>query len=268
MDDLDAWLALARAPGLHAGRSPRGPLLRRFRQRCSRESRTALAALGLPSRGDRGAARARMPAALAGDERWLAARPPPRRLRLAGLPAAARAIPDAPLVLFVEGDAALLGLPQLAMVGARNPTAIGRDTADAVRRAARARGLTITSGLALGIDAASHRGALAGGGRTIAVLGCGPDRVYPARARAARARDRRTRRARLASCRPACRRCPEHFPRRNRIISGLVARHAGRRGGAAQRLADHRAARRASRAARCSRSPARSTARCRAAAIA
>jgi DNA processing protein len=85
-----------------------------------------------------------------------------------------------PLAVWVRGaDLRLLKAPQLAVVGSRNPTANGRElAADFARELSRA-GLAITSGMACGIDAAAHEGALAGGGGTIAVLGCGIDIVYP-----------------------------------------------------------------------------------------
>jgi DNA processing protein len=146
-------------------------------------------------------------------------------------------------VLFAEGDVDALALPQLAMVGARNPTAIGRDTATQFAEHLARSGLTITSGLALGIDAASHRGALRGGGRTIAVLGNGLDRIYPAE-NAALAREIAARGLLLSEFPIGVAPRKDHFPRRNRIISGLcvgtlvveAAVHSG--------LADHREARR------------------------
>ena len=89
-------------------------------------------------------------------------------------------IADPPPVLFVHGDPTLLVRPQLAMVGSRNPTPGGSETAQAFACHLAQAGLVITSGLALGIDGASHRGALEGGGATLAVAGTGLDRVYPA----------------------------------------------------------------------------------------
>lgn len=125
-----------------------------------------------------------------------------------------------PPALYVLGDPAVLSSPQLAMVGSRSPTASGRDTArDFAAFFARA-GLTITSGLALGIDAASHEGALQANGLTVAVCGCGLDTVYP-RQHAALAARIRERGALVSEFPPGTKPLPPHFPQRNRIISGL-----------------------------------------------
>jgi DNA processing protein len=85
-----------------------------------------------------------------------------------------------PAALFIEGDPACLSRPQVAIVGSRAATAAGRETAFDFASRLAARGFAITSGLAAGIDAAAHRGALAAGGVTVAVCGTGLDRVYPA----------------------------------------------------------------------------------------
>src|SRR5271163_4364429 len=85
----------------------------------------------------------------------------------------------APAVLFVLGSIEALHSPQLAIVGSRNPTAAGRKTAREFAAWFARAGLTITSGLAVGVDAASHEGALLVDGITIAVLGTGLDTVYP-----------------------------------------------------------------------------------------
>jgi len=87
-------------------------------------------------------------------------------------------IPDPPVLLYVRGDMRLLGAASLAIVGSRNATHQGVANAEAFARALSEAGLTIVSGLALGIDAAAHRGGLDGRGSTIAVLGCGADIVY------------------------------------------------------------------------------------------
>jgi len=132
-----------------------------------------------------------------------------------------RELTDAPAALYVMGDPRWLAAPQLAMVGSRNATPAG--SAIAFRFAAQLAyaGLTITSGLALGIDAASHRGALSiEGGSTVAVFASGLDEVYPSQHEELAARIRAS--GALVSELPP--RTPPrrgHFPRRNRLISGL-----------------------------------------------
>jgi DNA processing protein len=126
---------------------------------------------------------------------------------------------DAPIVLYVRGDPEVLADPQVAVVGSRNPTPGGRETTVELVRQLAACGLTVTSGLALGIDGAAHEAALTAG-RTTAVLGTGPDRVYPAvhRDLARRIVERGALVSELPPGSPAAGR---NFPRRNRIISGL-----------------------------------------------
>lgn len=128
-------------------------------------------------------------------------------------------LPDAPLVLYVQGDAGLLRTPQLAIVGSRNPTALGRETAQEFGRVLAVAGLTVTSGLALGIDGAAHQGALAGG-KTIAVAGTGLDRVYPAKHKTLAHRIAEAG-ALVSEFAPGTVVRPGNFPRRNRLIAGL-----------------------------------------------
>ncbi|MBN2886633.1 MAG: DNA-processing protein DprA [Chromatiaceae bacterium] len=128
-------------------------------------------------------------------------------------------IPDPPPLLYVRGDVALLNEPQIAVVGSRNSSSAGDEVTRYFARALAERGLVITSGLAAGIDAAAHAGALEAG-RTLAVLGTGADRVYPPRnrnlARAIVEQGALITELALGSGPQAY-----HFPRRNRIISGL-----------------------------------------------
>jgi DNA processing protein len=137
-----------------------------------------------------------------------------------GYPPQLAAIRDAPGVLFVRGRAATLSEPQLAMVGSRTPSIPGRRTAMQLAAELSRAGLTITSGLALGIDAAAHEGALAAGGRTVAVLGAGLDQIYPRRHGPLAER--------IAADGALVSELPRgaapvrwSFPRRNRLISGL-----------------------------------------------
>ena len=160
---------------------------------------------------------------VAADRRWLEA----EHHHLISLsdpayPTLLKQLPDAPLGLFVSGDPALLGAPQLAMVGSRNPTPYGRQLAEAFAKHLSACGLCVTSGLAAGIDAASHRGALANAthGHTLAVCGTGLDIVYP-RSSESLAKEIEQRGALVSEFPPGTPPRKYHFPRRNRIISGL-----------------------------------------------
>ena len=125
-----------------------------------------------------------------------------------------------PAVLFVLGSVEVLGSPQLAMVGARKPTAAGRKNARDFAAALVRAGLTITSGLAMGVDAASHEGALLADGTTVAVCGTGLDTVYPTE-NAGLANRIRERGTLVSEFPPRTAPLARNFPRRNRIISGL-----------------------------------------------
>lgn len=135
-------------------------------------------------------------------------------------PALLRQIADPPPVLFVHGDPELLDRPQLAIVGSRNPTPAGRETASAFAGQFARDSLIVTSGLALGVDAAAHQGTLDAGGRTIAVTATGLDRVYPARHRDL-AHAIASQGALISEFPIGTPPLAEHFPRRNRIISGM-----------------------------------------------
>jgi DNA processing protein len=127
----------------------------------------------------------------------------------------------APPELFVRGDAALLARPQIAIVGSRTPTAAGRRIAGEIARDLVGAGFAITSGLARGIDAAAHEAALDAGGITIAVCGTGLDTCYPRQNQPLF--ERIARQGVLVSeFPPGSRPLAHHFPRRNRIISGLA----------------------------------------------
>ncbi|MGB0513964.1 MAG: DNA-processing protein DprA, partial [Wenzhouxiangellaceae bacterium] len=129
-------------------------------------------------------------------------------------------IADAPPVLYVNGDAARLVQPQIAIVGSRNATPGGIRTATEFAGRLATAGLVITSGLALGIDGAAHRAALDAGGVTLAVAGTGPDQVYPARHRDL-ARQIVDNGAVMSAFAPGTGPRPGHFPARNRLISGM-----------------------------------------------
>ena len=128
---------------------------------------------------------------------------------------------DPPFALWLTGARMdLLGAPQLAIVGSRNPTGGGRETAEQFARYLSERGLTITSGLAVGIDGASHRGALDGVGATVAVLGSGIDVIFP-RAHDQLAAEIAERGLLVSEYAPGVPPQKFHFPQRNRIIAGL-----------------------------------------------
>jgi DNA processing protein len=220
MDELTAWLTLARAPGLHAGGLQ--PLLERH------GSASTIASASLAALRATGARepliewlRSDCAATIANDRRWLerdgrhfVALTDPR------YPALLKQLSDAPIGLFVAGDPAALCLPQLAMVGSRNPTPTGRETARSFAAHLARCGLAITSGLAVGIDSASHRGALDGNGVTVAVCGTGLDISYPeinAELAAAIAAHGALVSEFPLGTPPA----KANFPRRNRLISGL-----------------------------------------------
>lgn len=129
-------------------------------------------------------------------------------------------IPDPPVLLYATGEPALLRLPALAIVGARSATPQGIANAEAFARCLGEAGLTIISGLALGIDTAAHRGALAGGAPTVAVVGTGADRVYPARNREL-AHAIAAQGVILSEFPLGTPPLPHNFPKRNRLIAGL-----------------------------------------------
>lgn len=128
---------------------------------------------------------------------------------------------DAPPLLFVRGDPAVLQNPQLAIVGSRNPSVVGREIAEDFARHLASSGLVITSGLAQGIDAASHQGALKAGGQTVAVFATGLDRVYPAKNRDLARRIVQQGGVLVSEQPPGMPPIQGNFPRRNRLISGL-----------------------------------------------
>ncbi|PRB82823.1 DNA-processing protein DprA [Pseudomonas sp. MYb185] len=132
-----------------------------------------------------------------------------------------REISDPPLALFVRGDPALLVDPQIAMVGTRHPGPHGAATARAFARSFAENGLTVTSGMALGIDGACHQGALDGGGQTIAVWGTGLDNCYPRRHRRLADSIVAAGGALVSEQLPHTSPHAGLFPLRNRIISGL-----------------------------------------------
>jgi len=135
-------------------------------------------------------------------------------------PALLNCIPDPPPVLWIRGDADTLGRPTVAIVGSRAATSYALDVAHRLGEELAERGIVVASGLARGVDSAAHRGCLDGGGWTAAILGSGLDRVYPSEH--APLADQISRQGVLISeLGPGAAPLPEHFPLRNRIISGI-----------------------------------------------
>ena len=131
-----------------------------------------------------------------------------------------REIADPPILLYLQGDPELLQYPQIAMVGSRNPSHYGKEAAFEFAKHLSSAGLIITSGMAMGIDSYSHRGALAASGFTIAVWGTGLDSVYPAQNKSLA--EEIVKVGTLLSEYPIGTKPVAHnFPRRNRIISGM-----------------------------------------------
>ena len=135
-------------------------------------------------------------------------------------PARLATIANPPPVLYCRGDVRVLGHPQIAVVGARSATRGGLERARALARELAECGLVITSGLARGIDAAAHRGALDAGASSVAVLATGPDRIYP-RTNTELALELVESGVLVTERAPGTPPLPANFPRRNRLISGL-----------------------------------------------
>lgn len=226
--ELAAWLSLLDRPGL--GNVTLRRLLAAFgtpeavlaaspvawREAAGPRVADALAAATTPDTTE-----ARLATALA----WLAGGPGGTRHALAlgdaRYPPALLQTADPPLLLFAEGDLSLLRRPALAVVGSRHATPQGLDHAQQFAAHLSRAGLTIVSGLALGIDGAAHEGALAGAGSTIAVIGTGPDQIYPRR-HAALTRRIAEQGLVLSEFAPGVPAMAPNFPRRNRIIAGLA----------------------------------------------
>jgi len=136
-------------------------------------------------------------------------------------PAALLHTADPPSLLYVKGRVELLARPSLAIVGSRNPTAQGLANAEAFAKVLSQSGLAVVSGLALGIDAAAHRGGLAGEGGTIAFIGTGADRIYPAR-NAELARQIAEQGVIVSEFPLGMPPVQHNFPRRNRLIAGIA----------------------------------------------
>ncbi len=215
------WLAVLLTPGVGARLA--AELLKRLGapEKVFSASRAELEACGLPA-PVAGTIRSRSPLKAAEEEL--------EKVRQLGCrllswdepdyPPLLKEIYDPPMLLYVRGDAAVLSLHCLAIVGSRQPSPYGQQVTGRLAQDLAGRGLTIVSGLARGIDSTAHRGALEAGGKTVGVLGCGIDVDYP--------KENKKLRAQIESngcvitefpigIFPA----PQNFPIRNRIIAGL-----------------------------------------------
>jgi DNA processing protein len=233
-DDFAAWFRLTEVPGL-------GPVkARRLLAACG-SAKAALAAPASTLRELVGAPAAQalhqplpeLDARLAAAQAWLQGGPSRHALTLdhPAYPAALLNTADPPLLLYVHGNPAALAQRAVAIVGSRNATAQGLDNARAFAAALAREGWLVVSGLAEGIDAAAHEGALEvahGASRgfaatTVAVMGTGPDRVFPARHKTLAHRIVEHGGALITEFAPGTPSLAENFPRRNRIIAGLSA---------------------------------------------
>ena len=152
-----------------------------------------------------------------------------------GYPEVLLELTDPPPVLFLKGRRELLLPPAVAVVGSRKATEVGRRMARDLGRVLAGAGVPVVSGLARGIDGAAHRGALEGGGDTVAVLGCGLDVIYP-RSNGKLFRQVEEKGLLVSEFLPSQEARPHHFPKRNRIIAalarGVVVVEADQRSGA------------------------------------
>jgi DNA processing protein len=136
-------------------------------------------------------------------------------------PSLLKQISRPPILLFGYGNKALLEQPQIAMVGSRNPSISGKQVAHSLAKDLSRTGWLITSGMAMGVDAACHRGALDAGGCSVGVVGAGIDQIYPKRNREIYSSMANEKGCIVSEFSPGTLPRPENFPRRNRIVSGL-----------------------------------------------
>jgi DNA processing protein len=218
------WLALALTPGLGPARIKK--LIEHFgtAERVFHASLTELEAMGMRAVSAQSIATGKS-VELAQQECVKAAEAGARIISLSDpeYPSRLKEIYDPPVILFVKGSVEVLAQPGIAMVGTRHPTPYGSGMAERLSTDLAARGLVIISGLARGVDTASHRGAVAAKGKTVAVLGTGIDVMYP------RENTRLTEQiialggALITEFPVGTSPAPQNFPIRNRIISGMSA---------------------------------------------
>jgi DNA processing protein len=215
------WLALRLVPGIGARTS--GKLLERFRtpQAIFRASRTELEAAGVSgSVAQSVVSGTTFDDAVAQQEKMAETGAVAITLTDPRYPQRLREIFDPPIILFARGRVELLQAISLGVVGTRRPTPYGLAVAERLSADLAHAGLTIVSGMARGIDTAAHKGALAGGGDTVAVLGCGADVIYPSENRKLAA-DLAVKGLIVSEFPMGAVAFPQNFPIRNRIIAGM-----------------------------------------------
>lgn len=221
MDDLQHWVRLLRTPSIGPKRYQK--LLETFvsPENVFNASRSNLLAAGLSEKQTTAILNQAQDSADR-DMAWLQASDAHHIITYTDVryPERLKLIDSPPPLLYVQGDTSLLADPQLAIVGSRNPTQSGQDNAYQFAKYLAKQGLCITSGLALGIDGLSHHGALDATGATIAVMGTGLDRVYPAAHRGL-AHQIVEKGAIVSEFPVGTPVKAANFPRRNRMISGL-----------------------------------------------
>ena len=215
------WLGLILVPGL--GTRKAGSLIQVFRtpQAVFRASRSELVAAGItPAVAQAIGTGSSFEDAVTQQQKALETQTEVIPLTDPRYPALLKAIFDPPLVLFARGRVELLGNLMLAVVGTRRPTTYGTTVATRLARDLCSAGLTITSGMARGVDTAAHKAVLEAGGDTVAVFGCGVDEVYPSENR--KLATQMTSQGLIVSEFPmGTPPYPQNFPVRNRIISGM-----------------------------------------------
>jgi DNA processing protein len=221
-EERAAWMALALTPGLGPRRILRTVQKAGGAARVLQFSLTELEGLSLPAAAVQ---------FVHGGEARRAADEEVERLTATGAtfltyadeayPERLREIFDAPPVLWLRGEAALLAKPSIAVVGTRRPTPYGSGMAEVLARDLAARGLLIVSGMARGIDTSAHKGALAAKKPTLAIWGTGVDVIYPKENKALAEQIVATGGAILAELPLGSFPAPQNFPKRNRILSGI-----------------------------------------------
>ncbi|MGD0798057.1 MAG: DNA-processing protein DprA [Acidobacteriaceae bacterium] len=217
-----AWLALALTPEMGPTRIARAMVGLGAAERLFEASLTELEGLGMPARAAQFVADGRARAAAEDEAKRVAEAGGIFVTREeAAYPERLLEIYDPPAVLWVRGDAALLSRPGIAVVGTRQPTPYGVGMAEMLSRDLAHRRLTILSGMARGVDAAAHKGALDAGGKTIAVWGTGIDVVYPKENKKLAERIVASGGTIVSEYAMGTFPAPQNFPIRNRILSGM-----------------------------------------------